>query len=130
MAHLEVHLDADLAVTLEEDRPGTLAKALGSVSRANINIDGYAEIGGVVHVLSPDLRAAHACFEQSGFRILQEHQVIVVSVADEPGAAARVFQTLAESHINIKYSYLATRNRLVIAANDPDAAIRVLTALV
>src|SRR6185295_8939602 len=122
------HLDADLAVTLDEDRPGMLARALGCVSGAGINIDGYAEIGGVVHVLSPDLRAAHTCLEQSGFRILQEHRVVVVPVADEPGAAARVFQALAESHINVKYSYLATRNRLVIASDDPETAINVLTA--
>ena len=128
MSRFDAHLDADLAVTLDEDRPGTLAKALGCVSRAGINIDGYAEIGGVVHVLSPDLRAAHACLEQAGFRIVQEHRVMVVPVADEPGAAARVFQTLATSHINIKYSYLATQNRLVIAANDPDAAIAALIA--
>ena len=130
MTHLDARLDADLAVTLEEDRPGTLAKVLGCVSLAGINIDGYAEIGGVVHVLSPELRATHACLEQSGFRIVQEHRVVVVSVADEPGAAARVFQRLAESHINIKYSYLATRNRLVIAANDPEAAITVITGIV
>ena len=127
MAHLDAHLDADLAVTLAEDRPGTLAKALGCVSQAGINIDGYAEIGGVVHVLSPELRPARACLEQFGFRIVQEHRVVVVPVADEPGAAARVFQKLADSHINIKYSYLATRNRLVIAASDPDAALAALT---
>ena len=130
MAHLDAHLDADLAVTLEEDRPGALAKVLGCVSRAGINIDGYAEIGGVVHVLSPDLRAAHTCLEQSGFRIVQEHRVVVVPVADEPGAAARVFQRLAESHINIKYSYLATGNRLVIASDDPQAALTTLTVVV
>jgi len=129
MAHLDAHLDADVAVILEEDRPGTLAKVLGCVSRAGINIDGYAEIGGVVHVLSPERRRTHACLEQSGFRILQEHHVVVVSVADEPGAAAHVFQRLAESHINIKYSYLATRNRLVIAASDAEAAITALTGL-
>ena len=127
MPYLDAHLDADLAVVLEEDRPGTLAKVLGCVSQAGINIDGYAEIGGVVHVLSPDLRAAHTCLEQARFRILQEHRVVVVSVADQPGAAARVFQRLAESHINIKYSYLATRNRLVIAADDPEAAMNALS---
>ena len=127
---LDAHFDADLAVVLDEDRPGALAKALGCVAGAGINIDGYAEIGGVVHVLSPDRPAAHACLEQSGFRILQEHRVVMVSVADEPGAAARVFQTLAESHINIKYTYLATRNRLVIAADDPEATLSVLTAIV
>jgi hypothetical protein len=122
------HLDADLAVTLEDDRPGTLARALGCVSAAGINIDGYAEIGGVVHVLSPDLRATHDCLQKAGFRIVQETQVVLVPVADEPGAAASVFQRLAESHINIKYTYLATKNRLVIAADNPQAVLEVLRA--
>ena len=81
------HLDADLAVTLDEDRPGMLAKALGCVSGAGINIDGYAEIGGVVHVLAPNLRGARACLETSGFRIVQEQQVVLVPVPDTPGAA-------------------------------------------
>ena len=85
-----VHLDADLAVTLPEDRPGTLAAALRCVGDAGINLDGYAEIGGVVHVLSPDLQAAHDCLQKGGFRIVQEQQVLLVSVADEPGAAAGV----------------------------------------
>ena len=122
-----VHLDADLAVTLVEDRPGTLAAALRCVGDAGINLDGYAEIGGVVHVLSPDLQAAHECLQKGGFRIVQEQQVLLVTVADEPGAAAGVFQRLATAHINIKYSYLATGNRLVIAANDTQAAFDLLT---
>jgi hypothetical protein len=122
-----VQLDADLAVTLEEDRPGTLAAALRCVGDAGINIDGYAEIGGIVHVLSPDLQAAHNCLQRGGFRIMQEQQVLLVSVADEPGAAAGVFQRLADAHVNVKYSYLATGNRLVIAAENTRAAVDVLT---
>jgi hypothetical protein len=120
------HLDADLAITLQDDRPGTLAKALGCVSAAGINIDGYAEIGGLVHVLSEDLAATRACLQRAGFRILQEQQVVVVPVADEPGAAARVFQRIAEAHINIKYSYLATGNRLVISADHPEQVAAML----
>jgi hypothetical protein len=122
------HLDADLAVTLDEDRPGMLAKAIGCVSGAGVNIDGYAEIGGVVHILSPDLPAAHAALEASGFRIMQETQVVLVPVADTPGAAASVFQKLAEAHINVKYSYLATGNRLVIATDRPQAVLEALKA--
>jgi len=121
-----VHLDADLAVTLAEDRPGTLAAVLRCVGDAGINLDGYAEIGGIVHVLSPDLQAAHECLQNGGFRIVQEQQVLLVAVADEPGAAAGVFQRLATAHINIKY-YLATGNRLVIATADTEAAFHVLT---
>ena len=120
------HLDADLAVTLADDRPGMLAKAIGCVSAAGINIDGYIEISGVVHVLFTDLRATRKCLSDGGFRIVQEQQVALVPVADQPGAAARVFQRIAEAHINVRYTYLATRNRLVIAADKPQAIIDVL----
>jgi len=121
------HLAADLAVTLAHDRPGTLAKAIGCVSGAGINIDGYAEMNGVVHVLSPDLPAMRQCLNDAGFLVVQEQQVVLVPVADEPGAAARVFQRIADAHINVRYSYLATRNRLVIASDDPQAVIKAVS---
>ena len=121
------HLAEDLAVTFEEDRPGMLAKAIGCVSGAGINIDGYAEINGVAHILTTDLAGTRQCLTDSGFRIIQEQHVVLVPVADEPGAAARVFQRIAEAHINIRYSYLATRNRLVIAADNPQAVIKAVS---
>ena len=120
------HLAADIAVTLPADRPGMLAQALGCVSRAGINIDGYAEISGVVHVLATELDATRSCLNAAGFRILQEQQVVLVPVPDEPGAAARVFQQIADAHINVRYSYLATGNRLVIAADRPEAVLEAL----
>ena len=52
---LRPHLASDLAVTLADDRPGMLAKAIGCVSAAGINIDGYTEMNGVVHVLTTEL---------------------------------------------------------------------------
>jgi len=122
------HLAADLAVTLEADRPGMLAKAISCVSSAGINIDGYSEMNGVVHVLTHDLPVTRQCLNDAGFKIVQEQQVALVPVADEPGAAARVFQQIAEAHINVRYSYLATRNRLVIASDDPQAVINAVSA--
>lgn len=121
------HLAADIAVTFEADRPGMLAKAIGCVSGAGINIDGYAEINGVAHVLTTDLPATRRCLSDAGFRVIQEQQVVLVPVEDEPGAAARVFQRIAEAHINVRYSYLATRNRLVIAADNPQAVIEAVS---
>jgi hypothetical protein len=115
------HLAEDLAVTLDEDRPGMLAKAIGCVSAAGINIDGYAEMNGMVHVLTTDLPATRRCLNEAGFKIVQEQHVVLVPVADEPGAAAQVFQRIADAHVNVRYSYLATRNRLVIAAENPEA---------
>ena len=120
------HLDADLAVTLADDRPGMLAKAISCVSAAGINIDGYIEINGVVHVLTEDLDGARKCLNDAGFRAVQEQQVALVPVSNEPGAAAQVFQRIADAHINVRYSYLATGNRLVIAADTPQAIIEAL----
>jgi hypothetical protein len=121
------HLAADLAVTLATDRPGVLAAAIGCVSAAGINIDGYAEMNGIVHVLTPDVNAARQCLHEHGFRIVQEQHVVLVPVADEPGAAAKVFQKIAEGHINVRYSYLATGNRLVIATDNPQAVVDALS---
>ena len=130
MVQLGPHVAADIAVTLDTDRPGALAKAIGCVSKAGINIDGYSEMNGIVHILTltSDLQAARRCLGDSGFREVQEQDVVVIPVQDEPGAAARVFQRIADAHINVRYSYLATGNRLVISATDPQAVIRALTS--
>ena len=63
------HLAADLAVTLEDDRPGMLARAISCVSGSGINIDGYAEMNGVVHVLATDLDHTRQCLQGGGFKI-------------------------------------------------------------
>ena len=44
------HLAADIAVTLDADRPGALARAIGCVSTGGINIDGYSEMNGIVRI--------------------------------------------------------------------------------
>jgi hypothetical protein len=121
------HMAADLAVTLPEDRPGMLAKAIGCVSGAGINIDGYTEMNGVVHVLTTDMTATRRVLGEAGFRIVQEQQIVLVPVEDQPGAAARVFQRIADAHVNVRYSYLATGNRLVIASDKPEAVLHAVT---
>jgi hypothetical protein len=98
------------------------------VSRAGINIDGYTEMSGVVHVLTTDLAATRRVLDEAGFRFIQEQQIVLVPVRDEPGAAARVFQRIADTHVNVRYSYLATGNRLVIASDNPESVLRAVTA--
>jgi hypothetical protein len=123
---MDAHVAADLAVSLDADRPGALAKAIGAIASAGINIDGYAEMNGIVHVLTTDLSATRRCLHAAGFREVQQQDVVVVPVADQPGAAARVFQRIADAHINVRYSYLATGNRLVIASTSPATVLDVL----
>ena len=103
-----------------------LAKAIGAIGAASINLEGYAEMEGVVHVLTTELPSTRRALEQAGFRVVTEQQVLLVPIADKPGAAATVFQRIANAKINVRYSYLATGNRLVIGANDLDAVRNVL----
>lgn len=116
--NIMAHVATDLAVTLPEDRPGMLAKAVNAVSTAGINIDGYAEMDGVVHVLTTDLGATRGALEASGFKVVREREVVLVQVEDQPGSAARIFRRIADAKVNIRFSYLATRNRLVVGADD------------
>lgn len=112
------HVATDLAVTLPEDRPGMLAKAVNAVSTAGINLEGHAEMGGVVHVLTTDLGATRRALETAGFKVVKEQQVMLVDVEDRPGSAAGIFRRIADAKVNIRFSYLATGNRLVIGADD------------
>lgn len=112
------HIATDLAVTLPEDRPGMLSKAVTAVSAGGINLEGHAEMEGVVHVLTTEAERTRDALEAAGFRIVREQQVVLVSVEDRPGSAAGIFRRIADARVNIRFSYLATRNRLVIAADN------------
>ena len=112
------HVATDLAVTLPEDRPGMLAKAVTALSAAGINLEGHAEMEGVVHVLTMDLEATREALESAEFRVVKEQQVVLVEVEDRPGSAAGIFHRIADAKVNIRFSYLATRNRLVVGADD------------
>jgi hypothetical protein len=121
------HLASDLAVTLPEDRPGMLSKALNAVSGAGINLEGHAEMEGVVHVLTTDAERARGALEGAGFRVVREQQVVLVAVEDRPGAASGIFRRIADAKVNIRFSYLATRNRLVIAGDDLNDLVAALS---
>jgi hypothetical protein len=111
-------LATDLAVTLPEDRPGMLLKALAALSFAGVNLEGHAEMEGVVHVLTTKTEQARTALEGAGFRVVDEQQVALVAVEDRPGSAAGIFRRIADAKVNITFSYLATRNRLVIASDN------------
>jgi len=110
-------LATDLAVTLPEDRPGMLLKALAALSAAGVNLEGHAEMEGIVHVLTTNTEAARDALEGAGFRVIREHQVALIPVENRPGSAAGIFRRIADAKVNITFSYLATRDRLVIASD-------------
>jgi hypothetical protein len=118
----------DLAVRLEEDRPGELAGLVRALSRAGINIDGLAEVEGVVHLLAHNITAARNCLREAGYQIDQEREVVIIPLPDRPGELALIFGQLADAGVNIRFSYLATETRVVVGADNVVQARQALEA--
>lgn len=122
----------DVTVILD-DNPGELAR-LGEVTGASgVNIDGFAAFTGdgkgVVHVLVKDesVDALRAAFDAAGMPIADEREVLVVNVADEPGALGEVARRLADAAVNIDLAYTTFGGvRLVFGTDDLRLAKSVL----
>lgn len=122
----------DVMVILD-DSPGELAR-LGEVSgAAGVNMDGFAAFTGdgkgVVHVLVADdrLDALRAALDAAGMPIADEREVLVVQVANEPGAMGEVARRLADANVNIDLAYTTFGGvRLVFGTDDLRVARAVL----
>lgn len=114
----------DVMVILD-DQPGELAR-LGEVAgAAGVNLDGFAaftgEGKGVVHVLVSDERLLRfrRALAEAGMGVVDEREVLVVSVADEPGALGEVARRLADANVNIDLAYTTFGGvRLVFGTED------------
>jgi hypothetical protein len=116
----------DLTLKLTTDRPGELARVAQTLSNAGVNIEGIAEIGGVVHVLARDPSAARSALRAGGYTIDGELEVLVLPMTDRPGELSMIMQRLADASVNLRFIYLATHTRVVIGADDITRARAVL----
>jgi hypothetical protein len=103
---------------LARDRPGELAGVVQALSRSGVNIEGVAEIEGVVHVLARDPSACRAALRSGGYEIEGELEVLLVPMTDRPGELSMTLQRLAEAGVNLRFVYLATETRVVIGVED------------
>jgi hypothetical protein len=115
----------DLTVRLV-DRPGTMAAACEALGDAGVNIDGCcaypAGTAGQLHLLVEDAGAARQALSAAGYEVVQDRQVIVHELADVPGSAGQCLRRIADAGVNLELIYVATATRLVIGADDLDAA--------
>ena len=100
------------------NRPGELARVVQTLSRSGVNIEGFAEVDGAVHVLARDPNAARAALRAGGYRIEGEVEVLVLPMPDRPGELSMIMQRLADASVNLRFVYLATDTRVVIGADD------------
>lgn len=116
----------NLTVRLTNDRPGELAGLVQALSRAGVNIEGVAEIEGVVHVLARDPSAARSALRAAGYTIDGELEVLIVPMTDRPGELSMIMQRLADAAVNVRFVYLATETRVVIGVDNISQARQVL----
>jgi hypothetical protein len=91
-----------------------------------VNIDGLAEVDGVVHVLARDPSAARAALRAAGYSIAGELEVLIMPMPDRPGELSMITRRLADASVNVRFVYLATETRVVIGVDDVSQARQVL----
>lgn len=116
----------DLRVKLGEDRPGALAALVQALSRSGVNIEGFAEIDGVVHVVARDPSAARSALRAGSYEIDGELEVLLLPMPDRPGELSMILQRLADAGVNVRFCYVATETRVVIGAEDVSRARQAL----
>jgi hypothetical protein len=107
----------DLTVNLEDDRPGKIAGVLEVVAAANVNIEGYAVIEGLLHFLTKDAATACEALLRAGIQVRRQRDVLVVYAENRVGSAARIFRRIADAGVNVHFTYVLADNRIVIGAD-------------
>ncbi|MHB8571619.1 MAG: ACT domain-containing protein [Candidatus Dormibacteria bacterium] len=118
-------------LTIElDDRPGTLAELGSALGHAGVNLQGLcgSSVDGkaVYNLLVEDVEHARRAIESAGARVVAEREVLVVDIEDHPGAMGHLAGWIAAAGVNIDLLYVATATRLVIGADDLEAARRAI----
>jgi hypothetical protein len=90
-----------------------------------VNIAAATCLGGdaraELHILVPHAEAARHSLAIAGVIPSSEREVVVVEGEDRPGVLADLTRRIATAGVNLELVYVATRNRVVFAADDLDA---------
>ena len=129
-----MRMEKQLAVFLE-NKPGTLARMCRALGHEGINVLALTVSDTVDHavvrmVVDKAEEALHL-LGSSGVLVV-ESEVLVIEVANRPGALAKLAEALADSGINIEYAYGTgmpdqASGMIVLRTNDPERALEVLS---
>jgi len=109
------------------NRPGVLANLSSRMEKAGITIEGISgtqyQDKVVLHLLFDKEDEASALLRKNKITIMSTREVLVVEIVDKPGELGKITQKMANAEVNIDFVYLATKSRLVLGVDDPEAAI-------
>jgi hypothetical protein len=120
-------LATDFTIKLQNDRPGTLASVFETIAKTGVNVDGYSETDGTLHLLTGNAASTRKALEAAGLKVSREEEVVVAEVQDRPGVAATIFRQIADADVNVTFSYVATNNRVVIGATNVAKAAEIVS---
>ena len=97
-----------------ENKPGRLANVLRALERQKINITGMTVMDShehsVLRLVTNDEAKTVAVLKEMGTNYTLT-DVLLVELRNQPGALARLCETLAAEHINIDYCYISAGGR-------------------
>ena len=108
----------ELVMALKDDRPGELARAVTAIANAGVNIEGYCELEGEVHVITSDPDEAKRALEMVGFDVAK-HEIFVIDAEDRPGFLANVLRRISAEEVNIISTYSLARTRIAFSVDQP-----------
>ena len=118
----------ELTTMLVQDRPGELAKAITAIANMDVNIEGYCEVDGRLHVVTSEPDDARKALETVGF-VVGENDVFVVETEDRPGALANILRRISAEELNVISTYTLTRTRVAISVDQPQRLLQILSDL-
>jgi len=86
----------------------------------------FAHAGrGFAHLLVDDSDSARRALDGAGLKVESETDVEILGIgrgdADRPGMLGHSARAVANADVNLRFVYLATRDRVVIGADDVEA---------
>jgi hypothetical protein len=97
-----------------ENKPGRLGNICSALAREKVNIQALTVMDSkehsVLRFVTDDIAKTKAVLHALGTPI-QEADVLIVEMSNQPGALARVCERLASNHINIDYAYCSAGPR-------------------
>lgn len=116
-------MPTDMVIEVDNE-PGALAKVAAAVSDAGVNLSAATCVGAAeraeLHILVPHAEAVRHALAISNLAVTREREVVVVKIDDRPGMLADLARKVAEKGVNLDLVYVATHDRVVLAADDMD----------
>src|SRR3954471_8273643 len=83
----------DIEISLKQNHPGELAKAVTAIANTQTNIEGFCEVDCKLHFVTSDPKAAQKALQSVGFAPF-ETDVFVFNAEDKPASLAKVLRKI------------------------------------